>query len=65
MKKFEKYLIDAIYLASKGLFGLFAIMFSLIGICSLVALFINGEIILGLMAGAAAGVLAFANYSMI
>lgn len=65
MNKFEKYLIDAIYFAAKGLFTLFTIMFGLICICSLVMLFINGEIILGLLAAAASGAAAYANYSMI
>lgn len=64
MKKFEKFLINAIYIGAKGLFILFTFMFSLIAICALITVFTEG-CVLGLFGAAASGAAAYVNYSMI
>lgn len=64
MKKFEKFLINAIYIGAKGLFILFTLMFSLIAICALITVF-TGDCLIGLLGVAASGILAYVNYSMI
>lgn len=64
MKKFEKHLINAIYLAAKGMFILFTLMFVLIGVCALITVFTEG-CVLGLFGAAASGAAAYVNYSMI
>jgi hypothetical protein len=64
MKKFEKFLINAIYIGAKGLFILFTLMFSLIAICALITVFTE-DCLIGLLGVAASGILAYVNYSMI
>lgn len=64
MKKFENFLINAIYIGAKGLFILFTLMFSLIAICALITVFTE-DCLIGLLGTFAAGVLAWVNYSMI
>jgi hypothetical protein len=64
MKKFEKFLINAIYIGAKGLFILFTLMFSLIAICALITVFTE-DCLIGLLGMFASGILAYVNYSMI
>lgn len=64
MKKFEKFLINAIYIGAKGLFILFTLMFSLIAICALITVFTE-DCLIGLLGMLASGILAYVNYSMI
>ena len=64
MKKFEKFLINAIYIGAKGLFILFTLMFSLIAICALITVFTE-DCFIGLLGMFASGILAYDNYSMI
>lgn len=64
MKKFEKFLINAIYIGAKGLFILFTLMFSLIAICALITVFTE-DCLIGLLGMFASSILAYVNYSMI
>ena len=64
MKKFEKFLINAIYIGAKGLFILCTLMFSLIAICALITVFTE-DCLIGLLGMFASGILAYVNYSMI